>query len=299
MLAVLVERRRADRAQLAAREQRLHHVAGVDGAFRRARADDRVQLVDEEDDLPLGAADLVQHRLQPLLELAPVFRAGEERADVERPHALALQPFGDVSGDDPLRQPLDDRRLADAGVADQHRVVLRAPRQDLDHAPDLLVASDHRVELAVLRGFRQVAPELLQRLVRALGVLRRDALVPAHLLDPRERLVARDDAEREEQVLGRGEVVLELRALAVGLVEDASERCRDARLLLAALHRGPRGELLLRLRAQARPVGEQRLVEQREQQVLGVELRVAPAARVLLRGGDRLLCLDRQLLEVH
>ena len=50
VLAVLVERRRADAAQLAAREQRLQQVRGVDRAFGRAGADDRVQLVDEEDD---------------------------------------------------------------------------------------------------------------------------------------------------------------------------------------------------------------------------------------------------------
>ena len=53
VLAVLVERGRADRAQLAAREHRLEQVGGVDGALGGAGADDRVQLVDEEDD---GAA---------------------------------------------------------------------------------------------------------------------------------------------------------------------------------------------------------------------------------------------------
>ena len=45
-------------------------------------------------------------------------------------------------------EPLDDRRLADAGLADQHRVVLGAPRQHLDDAADLLVAADHRIELS-------------------------------------------------------------------------------------------------------------------------------------------------------
>ena len=50
VLAVLVERRRADAAQLTAREQRLEQVRGVDRALGRACADDRVQLVDEEDD---------------------------------------------------------------------------------------------------------------------------------------------------------------------------------------------------------------------------------------------------------
>ena len=78
------------------------------------------------------------------------FAPGEQRADVERPDALALQALGHVAGDDPLREPLGDRRLADARLADQHRVVLRAAREHLDHAPDLLVAADHRVELARL-----------------------------------------------------------------------------------------------------------------------------------------------------
>ena len=107
-------------ARSSPREHRLQHVGGVDGSLGRARADDRVQLVDEDDQLALGG-DLLQHGLQPLLELAAVLRACEERADVERPNTLALQPFGNVAGDDPLREALDDRGLADARVADQHR----------------------------------------------------------------------------------------------------------------------------------------------------------------------------------
>ena len=62
VLAVLVERRRADAAQLAAREHRLQHVRGVHGALGRAGADDRVQLVDEEDDLAVGVLDLARAR---------------------------------------------------------------------------------------------------------------------------------------------------------------------------------------------------------------------------------------------
>ena len=50
ILAVLLKRRRADDLQLAAAERRLEDVRRVDRALGRARADDRVQLVDEEDD---------------------------------------------------------------------------------------------------------------------------------------------------------------------------------------------------------------------------------------------------------
>ena len=105
-------------------------------------------------------------------------------------------------------------------------------REDLDHAADLLVAADHRVELALLRGLRQVAAELLERLVGLLGVLRGDAAPAAHLVDLREQLVARDDVEREQQVLGRDVVVVHALGLVEGPVEHLRERRADLRLLL-------------------------------------------------------------------
>jgi hypothetical protein len=108
-----------------------------------------VHLVDEEDDLPLGGGDLVQHGLQPLLELAAVLRAGDEQAHVERQQALVLQAFGHVAVDDALGQALHDGGLAHARFADQHGVVLGPARQHLDGAAHLLVAADHGVQLAV------------------------------------------------------------------------------------------------------------------------------------------------------
>ena len=127
VLAVLVERGRADHAQLAAGEHRLDHVAGVHRALGAAGADDRVQLVDERDDLAGGVGDLLEHGLQPLLELAAVLRPGEHRADVERDQALVLQALGHVAVGDAPGEALDDGGLADAGLADQDRVVLGAP----------------------------------------------------------------------------------------------------------------------------------------------------------------------------
>ena len=181
VLAVLVERGRADAAQLAARQHRLEHVAGVDRALGRAGADDRVQLVDEHDDLALGVGDLLEHGLEPILELAAVLGAGDHRADVERDQLAVAQALGHVAGDDPLGEALDDRRLADAGLADQHGVVLGAAAQHLDHAPDLVVAADHRVELALRGRLGQVAAEALERLELVLRVLVGDAVAAADL----------------------------------------------------------------------------------------------------------------------
>ncbi len=87
VLAVLVQRGGADALQLAAGQRRLEDVGGVDRALGRAGADERVQLVDEEDRV-VGAAQLLDDLLEALLELAAVLGAGHERADVERQDAL-------------------------------------------------------------------------------------------------------------------------------------------------------------------------------------------------------------------
>ncbi len=191
VLAVLVERRRADRAQLTAREHRLEHVAGVHRALRGTGTDDRVQLVDEHDDLAFRVGDLLQDGLQPVLKFPSVLGAGDHRAQVERDHASILESLGDVAGDDPLRQALGDRGLADARLADQDRVVLGPPRQDLDHAPDLVVAADHRVELALGRRLGQVAAVALERLELVLRVLVSDPVRPADLLQSLDQVVVR------------------------------------------------------------------------------------------------------------
>ena len=62
VFAIFVERGRADRAQFAARQGGLQHVGSVHRAFGRARAHQRVQLVDEQNDLSVGFRNFLQHR---------------------------------------------------------------------------------------------------------------------------------------------------------------------------------------------------------------------------------------------
>src|SRR4030095_13292735 len=58
-----------------------------------AGADDRVDLVDEQDRLRV-LGELLQDRLQTLLEIAAVLGAGEQRAHVEREDLELLQELG-------------------------------------------------------------------------------------------------------------------------------------------------------------------------------------------------------------
>jgi hypothetical protein len=255
-LAVLVEGGRADALDLAARQGGLEDVGGVDRALGAAGADQRVQLVDEQDHV-LRPAHLGHHRLDALLELAAVLRAGDHHRQVEDHDALVVQHLGGLAVDDALGQALDDGGLADAGLAEQHRVVLGAARQDLDDALDLVGAADHRVELAVARAFGQVAAEGVEGGRLRLAGLRRGA-----------------------SRLGGG-VVLGLVLLGDRAAEDLDDLLADLLELDAEGHEDVGGDALL-------------LAQQGEQQVLGADVVVAELGGLLEGQLDDLLRARRE-----
>ena len=249
VLAVLVERRGADGAQLAARQHRLQQVGGVDRALGGAGADDRVQLVDEQDDLALGGDDLGQHGLQPLLELAAELGAGQQRADVERPRRGG--PSG-VSGTSP-----ETMRWARPSTI----AVLPTPGSPISTGLFFVrrhstwttrrISSSRPITGSSLpasaRAVRSRA-NLRERAVAVLGVLVGDALAAAHAAQRLEQVLLRRAlrlqqlagaaallGERDQQVLGGDELVGELLRLHLGPVEHGAEA--EARLRRASWRR--------------------------------------------------------------
>ena len=120
--------------------------------------------------------ELLDDLLEALLEVAAIARAGEQRAHVEREHGRVAQHVRHLAVDDAARQAFGDRGLADAGIADEQRIVLLPAAQHLDGAADLGLAADQRIDLALARllvevdaiGFERVA--LLLGVVAGLGV---------------------------------------------------------------------------------------------------------------------------------
>ena len=81
---------------------------------------------------------------------------------------LSRSNSGTFPVDDELGQPLDDGRLADAGLAEQHRIVLLPAAENLNDAFDLVGSADDRVELALPGEFGEIATEAIER--RRLGL---------------------------------------------------------------------------------------------------------------------------------
>ena len=63
----------------------------------------------------------------------------------------SFEHFRHLASDDLARQAFGDRGLADAGIADEQRVVLRAAAEHLDRAQHFRLAPDQRIDLAVVR----------------------------------------------------------------------------------------------------------------------------------------------------
>src|SRR5207249_8597848 len=130
---------------------------------------------------------------------------------------------------------------ADAGFSDEHRIVFRAARQYLNHAPNLFVAPDNRIELAAPGQLRQIAAVPLERLVLGLGILIRHALGAAHLRErledaifadgvllqqPRRDALAALADNAEQQVLGADKLILEACGFRLRFVGDLAEPLR-------------------------------------------------------------------------
>mmetsp|Transcript_53810 Transcript_53810/g.138637 ORF Transcript_53810/g.138637 Transcript_53810/m.138637 type:complete len:232 (-) Transcript_53810:688-1383(-) len=178
--AVLVQSGCADALQLAAGEGWLEQVGGVHAptAFRAAGAScahQGMNLVNDEDDTSLAAADLLDDILQTFLEVAAVARAREQQGEVELHHAPAAQHFWHVAVHNALRQAMCEARLPHASFAKEDWVVLRPPTQDADHTCQLLLAPHQRVQLASPCHERQVLSIMQCRgeLLLRVGALRR------------------------------------------------------------------------------------------------------------------------------
>ena len=238
VLAVLIQRGGANGLKLAAGQHRLQDRGSVDRSLGSARPDQRVQLVDEQDDVTAGP-DLLQDLLQPLLEVAAVPRTSHQGAEVQRVELLVLQRLGHLALDDLLGQPLHHGGLAHPRLPDQHRVVLGAPGQHLHDPLDFLLPADHGIELALARRSGQVPAELVQHQRGGGRRLRRR--------DRRGRLLARAAVQQLDHLLAdpvqvRAQLDQHLGRHALTLADEAEQDVLGADVVVtraAAPHAAP------------------------------------------------------------
>ena len=172
ILLVFGPGRGGDGPQFAAGERRLEHIGRITLPCLAAGADQRVSFVDKQNDRRRRLLHLVDHALEPVFEFPLHASARLQQAQVERAERDVLEWLRHVAIGDPLGESFDDRRLADARLAREDRVVLPPPREDIDDLPHFGLAAPHRIDLARLRAAGEVDRVLIEigRLGRPAGL---------------------------------------------------------------------------------------------------------------------------------
>ena len=207
-------------------------------------------------------------------------------------------------------EAFDDGGLADARLTDQDGVVLAAPREHLDAPADLLVAPDDRVDLSALGERGEVLAVLLERGELLLGALVGDTVRATNVLERSEQLLGADveaSVHREQQVLDGQEVVSQVLAVLLRVLDDVGELLAHLRLGTAV---GLRelldcfvGAVAHHQRGLAQ-LGEHRrhdralLAHHRAEHVIGRQFRVGQLLGLIDGGRERLLGLQRPFLGV-
>ena len=326
VLAVFVQGGGADAAQFAAGQRRLEHVGGVVGALGRARADDGVQFVNEEQNAPFAGGDFLEKGLEAVLEFAAIFGAGDHRAEIHRDELLVFERFRHVAADDAAGQAFDDGGLARARLADEDGIVLGAAGQHLHDAADFLVAPDDGINFPGAGQGGEVAPVFFQRLKFVLGIGIGHALVAAQFgqgLAGRCRGSGRGLGkffsgpaalfqQAEQQMFGADVFVVQLGGLGFGGVEgflqgragkQIGRSARRGLLTLRSISRWTAAAKAGRGHAQflqeRRARGFRSGASKRGQQVFRIHFLIGVAPGHFLRLFERFLRLNRQPIHLH
>ena len=123
-----------------------------------------MELVDEQNDLPVRFLHFTQHCLQAVFEFTAILRACQHGRQVERDELAILQRRRNITRNDALGQSFDDSCFTGARLTNEHRVVLRTTRQHLDGSTNLFVTTDHGIQFAFARRFGEVVAILVQHL---------------------------------------------------------------------------------------------------------------------------------------
>ena len=165
VLPVLLNRRRTDQLQFAARKRGLQNIACIHGALCGAGTDDCVNLIDEEQYIS-GLHHFLQYLFDTFLELTAVLGARNHTGEIQGYQTLLRQGLGNFTVYNELRQSLDHRGLTDPRLTDQAGIVLGSAAQNLHDTLHLHASSDDRIQLALARKLREIARILIERRCR-------------------------------------------------------------------------------------------------------------------------------------
>ena len=127
-----------------------------------------MKFVNEKNNAAFARRNFTQNCFESFLKFTAEFRSCKQRANIKCNDPRSTHRLWTVTIHDALRESFCDRSLANARLANQHRIIFRPPRQDL-HAPaNFFITADDGIKLSVGSKFVQVFSIFLESFICAL-----------------------------------------------------------------------------------------------------------------------------------
>ena len=180
ILTVFIQCGRTDTMKLTTGQHRLQHIAGIKGSVCLACTDNRMQLINKQDDLTITVLHILKHGFQTLLEFTTILRTCNQCTHIQCKNLLILQSFRNITIYNPLCKPFHNRGLTNTGFTNQNRVILRLTGKDTNHIPDLLITADDRIKLLLSCFLHKILTVLLQGIIGCFRIIGGYPLIATH-----------------------------------------------------------------------------------------------------------------------
>ena len=178
---ILIQCRSTNTMQFTSGKHWFEHIAGVHSAIGLAGTDNRMQLINKQNDLSFTLLHFFKNRFQTLLEFATVFRTRYQGTHIQRKDLLVFESFRHISANNTLCQALNSGSLTNTGFTDQDRIIFRLTWKNTHNITNFRISSDHRIQLAIFGTFYQICTIFFQRVIRCFRIVTGNPLITAHL----------------------------------------------------------------------------------------------------------------------
>ena len=156
IFAVFCEGCRADDLNFTAGQSRLEDVCGVHRAFRVARADDVVNLVNDKNDVA-ERLDFIDESLHTAFKLAAELCTRDEGSQIQQVYFLVFELVRHIALGNANGKTFCDSGFADTRLTNQTRIVFLTAVQNLNDAFGFAVSANDCIKLSFAGAIRQIS----------------------------------------------------------------------------------------------------------------------------------------------
>ncbi len=180
ILTVFIQCGRTDTMKLATSQHRLQHIAGIECTVCLTCTNNRMQLINKQDDLSITVLHILKNGFQTLFKFTTILRTCNQCTHIQCKNLLILQSVRNITIHNPLGKTFDNCSLTNTGFTDQNRVILRLTGKDTNHVPDLFITANHRIKLLFFCLLHKILTILLQGIISSFRIIRSYPLIPTY-----------------------------------------------------------------------------------------------------------------------